>query len=124
MANIKAVLVKDGKATVVALPQSGDVSELVGGYIEFLRVGDDAHAYIDEEGKLKGLPVNEVASQFCGDYRVGLRQFCGDYRVGLQAWDHIVGPMLILGSRNASGEEDGAEHSVPKHVVAYFAARE
>ena len=113
MANIKAVLVKDGKATVVALPQSGDVSKLVGGYIEFLRVGDDAHAYIDEEGKLKGLPVNEVASQFCGDYRVGL-----------QAWDHIVGPMLILGSRNASGEEDGAEHSVPKHVVAYFAARE
>ena len=38
-------------------------AHLDGGWIEGLRLSDDAFAYVDEEGIMKGLPYNAVATE-------------------------------------------------------------
>ena len=47
--------------------------EIVGGYIECFQIFDDVLCVCDEEGKLKGLPINFV---FGGDIIVGDVFFC------------------------------------------------
>jgi len=71
---------------------------LKGGYIEMLRLNNESHAYIDEEGKIKNLPYNENATKLCGMLNVGLGKN-----------DVIVGPMCIFGTLPLDGED----HDVP-----------
>ena len=54
-----------------------------GGYIEIVHTKDDRLMVLDEEGKLKGFPVNPVAT--------------GLYRYGYQ--DPIVGDVLVCEDR-------------------------
>ena len=44
---------------------------LVGGYIEKIDLPDRRVALIDEEGRIKGLPLNKVASGIVGQPLVG-----------------------------------------------------
>ena len=60
-----------------------EIQQLVGGYLEPV-TGDGWHAYFDEDGRMKGLPVNVRASAFLrhmgwrGQYVVGDVVFLGD----------------------------------------------
>lgn len=84
--------------------------ELVGGYIEAIS-GPEWVAYVDEDGKRKGLPLNVKADRF----------------VHTQGWtagifgpfsDYIVGPVLIVGPT----DEEGFDTSVHQSVIDWAAA--
>jgi hypothetical protein len=69
-----------------------ELQKVVGGYIEHVPVGKDgkfngerAVAFINEEGKLKGLAYNKVATDLVNEASPGFKFI-----------DHIVGPMVIL----------------------------
>ena len=47
-------------------PSLSDAQKIVGGYVEVVQVNDGI-LIIDEEGKLKDKPVNEVASKMYAD---------------------------------------------------------
>ena len=49
--------------------------EIVGGYIECFQIFDDVLCVCNEEGKLKGLPINFA---FAGDIIVGDVFFCAE----------------------------------------------
>lgn len=63
----------------------------VGGNVEFIRFTDDASAYINQEGKVMPLPVNQTATALCAQYHVGLHT--GDY---------IACNMIICGAPDAN----------------------
>ena len=88
--------------TLVEIKQALD-----GGWLEAIRLTNNAVGYIDEEGKLKNLSFNLKAT--------GLVRHCHP------GWpDVIVGPMVVFGSLNESGEPDGDEHDCPQWVLEYF----
>jgi hypothetical protein len=99
---------------VLQIRTNGDIEEIeidkgleslqksVGGMIEYLQVTDEVHAFIDEEGKLKGKKVNALATMVC----------C-HFDVGLMPGDLIVGDMVLLGSLNEDGEADGDSYDIP-----------
>lgn len=63
-----AILVKENGDKVEIFPANGkmfeleEVQRLVGGYIEIVNLGGEDVMVVDEEGKLKGKPVNTVAT--------------------------------------------------------------
>lgn len=85
------------------------LQDAVGGMIEFLPLTDNAHAYIDEEGKLKGKEINLMATMLCQRLKIGLMPN-----------DMIVGNMIVLGSLNENGEEDGESHDAPSSLLPSF----
>lgn len=105
---MKAIVIKPGEQPEVKElnPEDGIKAELGGGWLEGLRFADNSYAFIDEEGKEKGLPINELATQLCTKYGVGLRTD-----------DVIVGTFIIVGTLNEQGKADGDEHDVPDLLV-------
>lgn len=87
----------DGNIVVKKI--NGDLKSLndeVGGHIELVRLFDgDVSMYINEEGKLKGLPHNVMASMIA-------------FNSGLSRGDFIVGNAVFLGR----GTPDGLETSI------------
>lgn len=69
----------------------GTIQKMVGGYIENVRLPElpTAHAYVDEDGRMKHLYVNTAASALAGQT--------------------ILGPMLILGNGKSGTEGDCPE---------------
>jgi len=53
------------------------LQQVVGGYVEVIRIASDMYAIVDEEGKPKGLPVNIMGMVgtvvFCGGKEEGIR---------------------------------------------------
>jgi hypothetical protein len=105
---MKAIVIKPGdeKATLKELDEDGIKNELDGGWLEGLRFTDDSLAYVDEEGKQKGLPINYLATQLCETYKIGLNPS-----------DVIVGTFIIVGTLNEQGEHDAENHDVPEMLV-------
>jgi hypothetical protein len=85
----------DGDSALVineAMPISyEDLVNCVGGYIEGVYL-DGATAYVNEEGKLQGLPKNDVATELAHAHNA----IYGD--------DWIAGNMLIVGNCDDEGE--------------------
>jgi Domain of unknown function (DUF3846) len=71
------------------------------GYLEGIR-GDGWFAYCDEEGKLKGLPVNMPATAIA-------------HRHGWPVGDLLCGPVVFLGEP----DKDGRDTSVPDFLEQY-----
>jgi hypothetical protein len=93
---MKAVRIENGIAEEIEIGSGLDsLQKAVGGWIELLPINDEHHAYIDEEGKLKNLPINELATKFAHKY------------IGIAPYDCIVGPMIILGNDPSDPEEEG-----------------
>jgi len=71
--------------TVQDYPPKGSTYSLqemqtaVGGYIEIIRLGEDHLMVLNEEGKLNGLPHNDLATRLC---RPGQETFDGDWIAG------------------------------------------
>lgn len=71
-----------------------------GGWLEGVTFSGTAHLYCDEEGKLKGLPINVHATEL-------VRHFMPRFA------DIICGDAIVLGHNG-----DGEEHDVPRDVAA------
>lgn len=82
-----AVIIKTSGEAIKTSPQNGkyfqlkELQEFVGGFIEIAHLGDDAIMVLNEEGKLKGLEYNSVATNLYQSY----------YGMG----DYIVGNVLV-----------------------------
>lgn len=75
---------------------------LDGGWLEAIG-GEGWHAYIDEEGKLKQLPVNEPATYLA-------------FMCGWRAHDYLCGTAIFLGNG-----DDGQEADVPAPILRVWA---
>jgi|SRR5262245_6985500 len=103
MATIQAVIVDpDGTVKHTEIEYSLEsFQKVVGGYIEGV-FGPVAIVYVDEEGLLKRLPANPVATKFAQEI------------LGAGVWLH--GTALILGT----GDREGNDTPVRPEVVDYF----
>ena len=92
----KALLISvDGSVKRILVNGLKDLQAHVGGYIEGIYLNGGGNlAYVNEEGKLRGLPVNKRASMFIHDK--GAR---------VQTHDFIVGNMVIVGAPDENGED-------------------
>lgn len=103
----KAIVIKPGEQPVIKeLNLNSLKAELDGGWLEGLRFTDDSFAFIDEEGKLKQLPINVLATELCAKYEVGLNPS-----------DVICGTFIIVGTLNKNGKHDGKNHDAPHILV-------
>lgn len=77
------------------------LSDIVGGLIEAVDIdfpsdpGDQATMYLNEEGKLIGLPRNVRATRLAKRYS------------GIGLTDYIAGTIVMVGAVDAEGEETG-----------------
>ncbi len=84
---MKAVIVKtSGEVFEVNAEGLSEIQRAVGGYIEAIEAGRFGSGFVNEEGKLKGLPDNVIATAVWhrankihkfSDYLVGDVLFCG-----------------------------------------------
>jgi hypothetical protein len=88
---------------VLVTPANGDSFSLVelqgfvGGYIEGIRLPDNQWMFVNEEGKLHGLPYNPFATHVFKTLRPAM--IFDDY---------IVGPAIICTTQEAGGDDSGA----------------
>jgi hypothetical protein len=73
------------------------ISAVVKGHFDCVR-SEKAHAYVNDEGLLLGLPINAIATAYFG-------------RI-------IAGNAIMFGSFSAKGEYDGEEHHIDPEVLA------
>lgn len=83
-----------------------DLTAIVGGFIEAINVTEDAIMYLNEEGKLHGLPFNYSANALIR---------AAPFR--LHGGDFLVGNVVVVGTRNGLGQHDAENHDVPKSVL-------
>lgn len=79
-----------------------DIKNIIGGWIEMVGIRLlQLNAYLDEEGKLKQLPINHVATQFAKKFQA------------IPTDDWICGTMLIVGPVDS----DGNDTSIPSKLI-------
>lgn len=90
---MKAILIPtDTEPTLIEVDgELSAIQEKVGGWIEHVQL-DKNSAYINEEGKLHGLPYNAVATELAHRYR------------SIFPDDFIVGPMVVFGATSYGGD--------------------
>jgi Domain of unknown function (DUF3846) len=79
----------------------GALQELVGGWIEYVPTEQPVTLYCNEEGKIEGLPLNELATQLFGQL--------------LMPGDYLAGDIVALGPLDDEGEST----SVSEDMLAY-----
>jgi hypothetical protein len=86
-------------------PGLAAMQKLVGGYIEALSLTDEVSAYINEEGKIEGLPRNEAGDRLVKHAlsTVGRTMLPGDY---------VAGPLVLMGQPDDEGYDTGVPESV------------
>jgi len=80
----------DGTRTYPGVPNYKDLRYLVGGHVEAIRIPGGMTMYVNEEGKLMGLPVNARATV-----------------IQSNPFDFIVGVAVIVGEPTEDGEDTG-----------------
>jgi hypothetical protein len=86
----------------------------VGGWIEAVAGGDAELnamwvAYVNEEGKLHGLPPNPIAEKWMRSHGVGLRFD-----------DYIVGPVVFVGPPDEEGDDTTLRGAVEADLLTYL----
>ena len=77
-----AQLIRSNGELIEVTPKNGtdfkweELKDMIGGYIEIVRLRNGNMLVVDEEGKVKKRPVNIVASQLAGQAIVGDVVFC------------------------------------------------
>jgi hypothetical protein len=64
-------------------PTLEELQAFVGGYVEHVELRNVGHGWLDEDGKMKGLPINQVATNLCHLSHAIARD------------DFIVGPFML-----------------------------
>jgi hypothetical protein len=101
------VAVDSTTTTHEGTPSLADLQSAVGGYIEAIRLQSDdlsAVLWVNEEGKLRGLPVNVKATRLARLY-------------GNIGEDTIVGAVAVSGPEDEDGEITGLPDEWPDSVV-------
>lgn len=99
----KALVVQvDGTALELDLNSLADTQAQVGGWIELVALSE-CSIYINEEGKLDGLPFNPRATQLA-------------QTLGWVAHDVLVGPAVFMGPVDNFGEDT----DVTREIVDLF----
>lgn len=105
-------------------PELERLQKAVGGYLEHIMVlheGRELHAFINEEGKLRGLDVSARATQIYNDWlRKREREATGVERSHRHIYDVVCGPIAIL----VPAPTDGALAAQANHDAKLDAARE
>jgi hypothetical protein len=84
-------------------------NDLVGGFIEGLSFPEnEVSAYLNEDGKTMGLPVNQYADAL-------VRQLLASEHRRLMPGDVIVGPVVFMGYPD---HDTGEDTDVPTHLLA------
>jgi len=104
---ITAVIIPADQSAPVRIeqiePSLSVFQELVGGYIEGVPGGPVAgtdgqwHAYLDEEGKIKQLPLNMRATVLLHEAQ------------SIHSWDTVNGDLVIVGNSHNGDETDAPE---------------
>lgn len=87
----------EGPSRIVSIDEGNELAQLqklVGGYIEAVTLKSGHTLWLNEEGKLNGLPRNRGAQYFF-DLHFGIGQ------------DILVGDAVLMGGANAEGETLG-----------------
>lgn len=92
------------------LPDAATLQRLVGGWIEAIN-GDDWTAFVNEEGKLDMLPINQAGNRILGVLEWDA--------IGL---DVVVGPLVILGPADSNGDETGITDAVLAKILDWYRA--
>lgn len=96
------VITPEGTTTVEEItPDLDTLQKLVGGYIEAAPTDGSVTVYVNEEGKVYGLPINEVGTRLY--YK--LAPF-------MEGVDILVGTIVILGAPDDEGEDTPVPDSV------------
>lgn len=96
----------DGSMEYININGYKDIQRIVDGYIEAINFGDNQYfCYANEEAKIIGLEVNELATNFW--YRSGQTILLGDY---------IAGDVVFFGGVDTKGNDvdipDGFSYSL------------
>lgn len=104
---VNALLIPvEGEPTKIQAGDYKHLQSLVGGIIEGIHFGEDAFAYINEEGKLIGLELNEFATLL--------------FQLQHNTADFICGPMVMVGPADDDGNDtDLAEASILSTITVY-----
>lgn len=81
------------------VPSSDQLHEAVGGYFEIVEIPGLGDMWLNEEGKLDGLPRNEKATWITTEGPRGA--------AGLAPWDYIAGNVAFTGGADDEGETIG-----------------
>jgi len=95
MSTIKVRVIKtDGTDEVREVENDLDTFQaLVGGWIEAVGLDNGATVYLNEEGKIHGLPFNALAHELLHQHS------------GVSPHDYIVGDVFVTGGPDEEGEE-------------------
>lgn len=109
---MKAILIKtDGVTKVIEIKGTlAELQEAVGGYIEAIRLKDHV-AYINEEGKLQGLPSNAMGTLVAWQHG------------GISLRDQIVGDMIILGPTDENGKDTDVQESFQQELFSSISVK-
>lgn len=101
------VIETNGTTRLVENADYHAINAAVGGWIEGIPVDADVRIYVNEEGKLNGLPANPVADEFWAEVFPREHRMPGDF---------LVGPVAIFGPE----DDEGDSTDVPDWVLARF----
>ena len=105
---MKAILIKTNGECLLSEREHWkyeDIRDAVGGWIECVSLKNDGDMYINEEGKLIDLPVNDVATLLADHF--GYRR---------QFFDLIVGDAIIFGPVNNEGENTEVTYKIINYL--------
>ena len=98
-----ALWIKANGVALTVSPRNGkhfilaELQRYVGGYIEALDLQNGSIMWLNEEGKLNGLPYNLVAD------------FIAHQHTGIATDDHVVGDVLIATTAETGDDEEEDE---------------
>lgn len=105
-----AIIIKTtGETEIVdiANDELATLQKAVGGYIEAVALNDNLTMWLNEEGKVEGLPHNPLAQHFF------------DLRFGTGV-DYIVGNAVFTGGADENGETMGLENDTISRLVETY----
>jgi len=110
-------LLLDGTVNWIDLGFSAEIypflSQTVGGHIEAVPLETNCTMYINEEGKLRGLPINYVANLLAHKLNSGLREY-----------DYIVGNAVVCGPLDGAGYDTSMTEQEYATIVAALNLKE
>lgn len=94
------VTVPDGRGAALGVHLDA-MQALVGGYVEHVNAGRDVSAWVNDEGRLDGRPLNVTATRVL---RHLYRQLAGPAWTDAHGWVLLFGPVLWLGGIAVEGD--------------------
>jgi hypothetical protein len=103
MKRVSGILIPvEGPVVPITVQSLDDYQSAVGGDIEALELSGGATMYLNDAGKLDGLPLNPRATQLSH----------------LMPRDWIVGPVLILGPVDGNGDDTDLPDGWPASALS------